>query len=113
MIVYVFVYVVLLSFVLYLVYCNRELFTSNSANFIEEENSEFRGINLLGLNSDDGHFASQNADVCRELCQRNPECKGYSFYKPGQRCYMFTTGDFVGGRPGFYSGKKISAGPHL
>ena len=111
MIVYTVVYAVVILLVLYLLNVfpfRRELFTK-TAEFQEQDNTEFRGINLLGVNSDDGHFAAQDSRVCRDICDRNPECKGYSFYKPGQRCYMFMSGDFVAGRPGFYSGKKISS----
>ena len=112
MIVYIVVYLTLVLWIMYLLKVppfRKELFTGNAPNFIEEDNAEFRGINLLGVNTEDGHFACENTTVCREICQRNPECKGYSYYQPGQRCYMFTTGDFVPGRPGFFSGKKLSS----
>lgn len=111
MIVYILVYIVLVLWVMYLLRIppfGKELFEHNSPNFINMNNSEFRGINMLGDNSDDGYFATRSAATCQELCQRNPECKGYSYYSPGQRCYMFASGDFVRDRPGFQSGKKIN-----
>ncbi|KKL73652.1 hypothetical protein LCGC14_2072760 [marine sediment metagenome] len=111
MIIYIFVYLVLVLWIMYLLKVppfGTELFTSNTPNYIEADDTEFRGINLLGLNSDDAHFAAENVNVCREICQRNPECKGYSYYQPGQRCYMFSSGDFVRERPGFKSGKKLT-----
>lgn len=101
------IYCLLLAVVLMLILTNTEGF-ANGPNFIEQENTEFRGINLLGVNSDDTHFATQTSGECRDVCQRNPECKGFSFYQPGQRCYMFMSGDFVPNRPGFYSGKKLA-----
>ena len=107
MIIYI-VYIILVLYVLYLLNLNNELFTANTPNFIQMDNAEFRGINMLGDNSDDGHFATDSQISCQEICQRNPECYGYSYYTPGQRCYMFTTGDFVSGRPGFKSGKKLN-----
>jgi hypothetical protein len=86
---------------------NSENFVSGRPNFVTAASTEFRGINLLGDNSNDGHFAASNAQVCQQVCNRNPECAGYSFYQPGQRCYMFMSGDFVPKRPGFTSGKKV------
>lgn len=100
------IYCVVLALVLYFVLTSSENF-ENSPNFIEQENAEFRGINLLGDNSNDTYIATQTARECRDICQRNPECKGYSYYSPGQRCYMFMSGDFVANRPNFYAGKKI------
>lgn len=75
-------------------------------NYVKMDNAEFRGINLLGLNSSDAHFAADSEQVCGSVCARNPECRGYSWYQPGQRCYMFSSGDFVANRPGYRSGKK-------
>ena len=113
MIVYVMLYLVLVLWIMYLLKVppfGTELFTQNSPNFIESAETEFRGINLLGDNSTDGHFACESSIGCRVVCDRNPECKGYSFYQPGQRCYMFMSGDFVPQRPGFFSGKKLAKG---
>jgi len=104
MIFYVIIYLALIVVILYLLKY-KELFTLKK--FLELDNTEFRGINLLGDNSTDGHFACKTQAVCREVCNRNPECKGYSFYQPGQRCYMFMSGDFVPERFGFFSGKKV------
>lgn len=98
--------VLFISLFLIIVYVliGNESFT---IKFSEVANAEFRGINLLGDNSTDGHFACQDIATCRKVCGRNNDCKGYSFYAPGQRCYMFMSGDFVPQRPGFYSGKKV------
>ena len=104
MIGFVVVYLIVLIAVLYLM-SGKELFSQTV--FITRPNAEFRGINLLGLNSVDGHFACSNSEKCREVCGRNDTCKGYSFYHPGQRCYLFGSGNFVEDRPGFFSGKKI------
>jgi hypothetical protein len=109
MAIYAIIYVVLLLGIFYLLNIGRELFTTNTPNFIQMDNAEFHGINMLGDNSDDGHFATDSPIECQEICQRNPECYGYSYYAPGQRCYMFTSGDFVAGRSGFQSGKKITS----
>ena len=98
------VYLVVMIIVIYLLN-GKELFTTPV--FTRQVNSEFRGINLLGVNSNDGHFACQKELSCAAVCDRNTECKGYSFYKTGQRCYLFGSGGFVPGRPGFFSGKKI------
>lgn len=78
----------------------------NKENFIDADNTEFRGINMLGVNSLDTHVSLPNAGECQNLCARNEGCKGYSFYEPAKRCYLFETGDFVFNRPGYISGKK-------
>ena len=104
MIVFATLYLLIAVFIVYLV-SNLELFTVPI--FIKHSDAEFRGINLLGLNANDGHFAAADEALCQTVCARNAACKGYSYYQPGQRCYLFSTGDFVPERPGFFSGKKI------
>ena len=74
--------------------------------FVEADGAEFRGINLLGVNSVDTAIPCRDRDACRDICGRNRDCAGYSYYKPGQRCYIFQSGGFVNGRPGYFSGKK-------
>lgn len=110
MLAFIVLYLVLVLGIMYLLRVppfGSEFFTRTNGNFVEVADAEFRGINLLGDNSTDGHFACENPLICREVCDRNPECKGYSFYQPGQRCYMFMSGDFVLQRPGFFSGKRL------
>ena len=104
MIVFIILYLVLLLAIVYLLK-GFEFFTPQP--FIEMADAEFRGINLLGVNSTDGNIPFETVVACRDMCERNSECKGYSFYHPGQRCFMFMSGDFVPQRPGFYSGKKV------
>ena len=101
---YIILYIVLILLIIGLLK-GKEFF--GPIKYTRAANTEFRGINLLGENSEDGHFACENEAICQLVCDRNPECKGYSFYKPGQRCYMFMSGNFVPERPGFFSGKKI------
>ena len=84
--------------------CNR---SNIFPGYSEMDNAEFRGINLLGVNSTDGFIPKKSVCECRQKCTENPQCKGYSYYWPGQRCYMFMSGNFVPKRPGFISGKKL------
>lgn len=108
------VYFFLLLFVVYLS-MEREKFnllccdrSDQFPGYVEIKDAEFRGINMLGVNSTDGFIPKRSVCACREKCTENQQCKGYSYYWPGQRCYIFKSGDFVLGRPGFTSGKKLS-----
>jgi hypothetical protein len=74
--------------------------------FILAPNAEFRGLNMFGLNSVDSHFPATSEAECQKFCADAEHCKGYSFYWPGQRCYVFASGGFVPDRPGYLSGMK-------
>lgn len=107
MIFFITLYLSILAVLLYFL-SGYELFKMNN-NFVESADTEFRGINLLGDNSNDGYIACSNSIECRDICERNQDCKGYSFYQPGQKCLIFMSGDFVPQRPGFVSGKKLDS----
>lgn len=88
------------------------LFTSYRENFldakfVEFNDTQFKGINLLGLNSNDTDIPCRGRDECRFICASKEECVGYSYYAPGQRCYIYGSGDFVKGMPGYQAGKKF------
>ena len=76
----------------------------NSENF--EEATEFRGINMMGVNSNDTFVPAQSVQECADICERNREngCKGFSYYWPGNRCYVYESGGMVPDRVGFTSG---------
>ena len=76
-------------------------------NFIRRDNTEFRGINMLGINSEDGFIPANSEEQCMHKCSINEACRGYSYYVPGQRCYLFTTGGFIDNNQGFKAGLKI------
>lgn len=75
--------------------------------YVTVNNAEYRGLNLLGVNSLDTHIASISSKQCQDLCSSYTECDGYSFYEPGNRCYLFSKGGFVYDRKGFESGMKM------
>jgi hypothetical protein len=76
--------------------------------FVQFQDVEFRGINMLGLNSDSTSVPAKNVNECKDLCERNKSCTGYTYYYPGQQCYIFNSkGGFVPERPGYISGMKI------
>lgn len=75
--------------------------------FVQQINTQFKGINLLGSTSNDTFYATSSPYDCRDVCARNKDCTGFSFYTPGNRCYLFSSGNFVDGQPGFISGKKL------
>ena len=110
MIFYILVYLALIVWIFYLLKLppfQQESFRLN--RFLENDNAEFRGLNMLGTLSNGLDFPCKSVDGCRAICNRNPECNGYSFYKPGNQCMMFTSGNVIKGRPGFYSGQKIKS----
>ena len=107
MIAYIFLYLILIIIISYLLGFLQFSSEKFNTHFIEYVNTEFRGMNLLGENND-AHFAGESPSTCKMVCERNPECKAYSFYQPGQRCYIFGSGNIVPGRPGFVSGKRLS-----
>jgi hypothetical protein len=76
-------------------------------SFETYDNTEFRGMNMMGVNSVDTHIASATEADCAIKCSRNDGCAGYSYYKPGNRCYLYNTGGLVFGRKGFRSGLKL------
>ena len=98
--------VLVLALILLLFFKNRESFNSKS-QFMIVEDAEYRGINLLGVNSLDTHLGTVNEVDCKNICEGYTECDGYSFYKPGNRCYLFSRGGFVYNRKGYSSGMKI------
>jgi hypothetical protein len=71
------------------------------------DNTEFRGMNMMGVNSVDTHIATATEADCAIKCARNEVCAGYSYYKPGNRCYLYSSGGLVFGRRGFRSGLKL------
>lgn len=75
--------------------------------FTNYEEAEFRGMNLMGVNSLDTHIATSCEKDCENICSRNEDCVGYSYYSPGNRCYLYGSGGFVFGRKGYKSGMKI------
>lgn len=93
------VYFALLLFIAYLVFKKNEDLT-----IIERDHTAFGGINMLGVNSNDVVIPATCAKECKIHCLNNKECKGYSFYHPGQRCYIYYSGDFINDRPGYTSG---------
>jgi hypothetical protein len=77
--------------------------------FVKFQNAEFRGINMLGLNSDSTSIPVKSPNECEQICNRNKSCLGFTFYYPGQKCYLFNTkGGFVPERPGYISGMRIN-----
>jgi hypothetical protein len=68
------------------------------------KDTEFKGMNLLGLNSVDTFIPASSVEECKNYCLGNDSCKGFSYYWPGQRCLIFSSGGFVPNRPGFISG---------
>jgi len=97
-------YSVILLILLFLI-VKREYFTLDK--FIIQSDSQFHGINLLGITNNDGFFPAANVKTCANYCAKRNDCKGFAFYQPGQRCYVFGSGNFVDSRPGFISGKKF------
>lgn len=75
--------------------------------FIKRYNAEFKGINILGNNSTDTAIPTKTPAECQEICARNEECFGWSYYVPGQRCTLFFSGNFVPNNCGYISGKKV------
>lgn len=71
------------------------------------KDAEFRGINLMGVNSNDTFVGASCESECQNICARNDDCVGYAWYRPGNRCYLYGSGGFVFGRTGFNSGIKI------
>ena len=103
----------LYSLFIIVILCVQSIKESFTCAFSRKSNTEFKGINMLGLNSDDGYIPCRNPLDCEAICARNEDCKGYSFYHPGQRCYIFGSGGFVENRPGFYAGIKTISSTHL
>lgn len=96
-------YLIIIAIILIVLYLciKREGLT-----LIRKDNSEFRGINMLGVNSEDGFFPAGCEEECIHKCLINKDCKGYSYYVPGQRCYLFSTGNFIDNDQGFKAGMK-------
>lgn len=101
----VLIFIFVVAVLLYLSTPAKEDFLE--AKFIEMNDTQFKGINLLGVNSNDTDIPCDNREECRFICASKEMCKGYSYYAPGQRCYIYGTGDFVQGMPGFQAGKKF------
>lgn len=101
------------AFLLIIIYKNKErfrvLFSGNGRvqAFQSFPDTEFRGMNMLGVNSLDTHIAADSEKECQNICNDYDQCVGYSFYQPGNRCYIYSSGGFVFGRKGFQSGMKI------
>jgi len=99
--------VVFIVLIFVLIILNKQFERFGIGNrFLKIDNAEYRGINLLGVNSLDTHIATISDSQCQGLCDKYTECDGYSYYKPGNRCYLFSKGGFVYNRPGFISGMK-------
>lgn len=86
---------------------------SHVQNYIVQDNAQYAGINMLGTVSNDSYFAGTHPSECMYKCDINPSCAAWSFYKPGNRCYMFSAdglsnGGFIDGRPDFISGTKVN-----
>ena len=79
----------------------------NTTIFQRYDDTEFRGMNMMGVNSLDTHVAASCENVCQDFCARNEGCVGYSYYEPGNRCYIYSSGGVVYGRKGYKSGMKI------
>lgn len=71
------------------------------------DNTEFRGINLLGISSEDGVVHTQNMEECSQMCADSIECQGFSYFKPNGDCYLFGSGDVIPNDQGFAAGKKV------
>jgi len=80
------------------------VFFANSEAFTVYKDSEFKGINMLGVNTNDVAFPAQSAQECEKICERNTGCNGYGFYEPAQKCYLYLSGGIVPNRPGFTAG---------
>jgi hypothetical protein len=70
------------------------------------DDTEFRGMNMMGVNSNDTHVAAASEKDCQGFCADN-NCRGYSYYEPGNRCYIYSSGGFVFGRKGYKSGLRV------
>lgn len=102
--VYIILAVILVLVIVY--YYRAEPFT-NTVTFERRNDAQFQGINLLGINSNDSAIGVNSVDKCEEICRNNPGCLGYTYYAPGQSCFLMTTGGFVDNRPGYQSGVKL------
>ena len=70
--------------------------------------AEFRGIN--SLSNTDSSFAVNSLQECQDVCARNDDCVGYSYYKPGNSCFLFNSGNMIGNKQGFQAGVKLNYG---
>ena len=87
----------------YIIYKKTESFCGHSIqSFDLFPNTEMNGMNML-LN-EDGYFPAGCPGECADICLRNKECKGFGFYAPGNRCYIYSSGGLIPERPGFISG---------
>jgi len=98
----VLIILIALIIVIYLFINKQEEFC---AAIEQRNNAEFRGMNMF-LN-ENGTFPGRSVEDCIDVCVKNKDCKGYSFYIPGQKCYIFSSGGFVDERPGYISGRKV------
>lgn len=89
----------------YLFY-TKEKFTMNN-NFELYNNTVFRGINMFGIASDEGTILVSNINECQDICDRNKDCKGFTYFYPTQKCYIYSSGNVIPSDQGFQAGKKI------
>lgn len=62
-----------------IIYTKRE-------KFVEKRH----GMNLYGITSNEAYFPAATKCECAKMCANSEGCGGFWFYKPGQRCYMWT-----------------------
>jgi hypothetical protein len=104
---WIYIVFILIIIGLYFLTNKSELFCGNS-KFNVIDCAEFKGINMLGVNSNDAYIPTVSYKQCEDICDRNKDCKGCAWYKTGQRCYIYFSGGFVPDRSEFISGMKES-----
>ena len=82
----------------------------NKSRFVLFDNAEFRGINMLGVNTSDGVIPVNDISECQKKCGDYVECKGFSYWPTTLEtgnCYLFSSGNVIENCQGFKAGKKV------
>jgi len=100
---------ILLIIVLVITFYLFYTFLSSEKLTLIYDNTEFRGINLLGTTSQDGVFHTNSIEECNNICDQDNKCVGFSYFKPNGDCYIFGSGNVIPNDQGFAAGKKYSS----
>lgn len=94
-------YILLIGVLLILLYLY-----SSQENFYMVQDAEFRGMNILGMGTEDESIPVSSILECRRLCEESKKCVGISYFKPNGACYLYSSGGVIPNDQGFMAGFK-------